>query len=245
MAGQPARTIVRHNLRHRGNVVRYCSFDRNATKHDLFNGSAVLTGSWEVLFGVGYRGNVNANRGVASPSDFQYGYFGLGSTAELEFAGGGAGSSPAFGVAWHGYVDDRSNNGPFAPNLGTGSGDYRADAAIAAPFKPSRLLGRGAGAAVIDRDGRGGVRGATFDVGALGRLAAEVTASELSPLDGLTAHVADSSGLAWRGRLVAAGAVSSMRDSTAGLLVGEMPSGASGRLLRVAGEVLGLRVEAE
>jgi hypothetical protein len=245
MAGQPNRTIVRHNLRHRGNVVRYSSMDRNATKHDLFNGTAVLTGGWEVLFGVGYRGNVNANRGVGSPADFQHGFYGLGSVAELEFSGSGLSSSPAYGVAWHGYVNDTTNNGPLGGTGGTPGGDYRADTAALPPFKPSRLLNRGNGAAVVDRDGRGGTRGATFDAGALGRLATVDVSTSLEPMDGVSAHAAASAGLDWVGGIAPADAVSVVAGSAAGLAVVGAVSQASGRLLRVADEAAGIRVDPE
>jgi hypothetical protein len=168
-AGQPPRTIRRANLRHENVAIRYSAFDRNATKHDLFNGDATLTGSWEILFGVGYRGNTNANRGTSSPPDFQYAFYGIGSEAELAFTTPvSINSSPAYGVNWFGYVDDNTQNGPDGAGA-TAGGDYRADTVTLSPFKPSRLLNRGTGVATIDRNARNQARGNTFDAGALGR----------------------------------------------------------------------------
>lgn len=241
MAGQPARQIVRDNLRHTNNVIRYSVFDRNATKHDLFNNASNLTGSWELLYGVGFRGNVNAQRGVASWAQFQYAFYGLNADLVLDL------STPdpvSQGVNWHGYVDDRSSNGPQFPSA-TFNGDYRADTVTLAPFKPSRMLGRGNAPAVIDRDGRGGTRGATFDSGALGRLSVVVVPNVLQPAPGTSPHLGDTAGVRWRADLASFDAVSTTGGREAALSIGSAQPTLAGRLLQVEPEESELRVEPE
>lgn len=166
-AGQSLQ-VVRQDLKQIGNVIRYSAFCRNGTKHDVFNSSPFLIGSFELLFGVGYRGNTNASRGVSSPADFQYAYYGIGSESELNLVNGDLTGSPAYGVNWFGYVNDNTRHGP-AGAAATFGGDYRAQSADLDDFTPSRLLNKGNGPACTAQDARGNIRGLTFDGGALGR----------------------------------------------------------------------------
>ena len=237
-------TLRRDNLRQTGNVFRYCSFDRNATKHDTFNNDGNLTGSWELLYGVGFRGNVNANRGTLTPQDFQYAFYGIGSDVEVGFTSNTLTGVPSYGRNWHGYVLDASANGPLLGSA-TYGGDYRADTIAAAPDKPSRLLNRGRAPAVIDRTGDNSTRLATFDGGARGRVQGAVGPTDLQPADCASGHLATSGRVGWMGRIAAARAVSPMRGSEAVLrLAGGAPAG-FGRLLRVDAEASGIRVGRE
>jgi hypothetical protein len=226
-------TVLRDNLRHTGNVIRYSSFDRNATKHDNFNSAPNLTGSWEVLYGVGYRGNVNANRGTATPGDFQYSFYGIGSSAETDFGPPVA----SLGVNWHGYVDDNSPNGPDSPTP-TYNGDYRADTITLAPFKPSRLLGKGNAPAVIDRDAQNVVRTGTFPGGGRGSTAQLPVPVGLRPAMAASPHSALSSGISWIGLVQPAGSVSPHLADPGGLrpTAEPVPPGVRRRVLRVASE---------
>jgi hypothetical protein len=225
-------------------VFRYCSFDRNATKHDTFNNDGNLTGSWELLYGVGFRGNVNANRGTLTPQDFQYAFYGVGSDVETGFTSNTLTGVPSYGRNWHGYVLDASANGPLLGSA-TYGGDYRADTIAAAPDKPSRLLNRGRAPAVIDRTGDNSTRLATFDGGARGRVQGAVGPTDLQPADCASGHLATSGRVGWMGRIAAARAVSPMRGSEAVLrLAGGAPAG-FGRLLRVDAEASGIRVGRE
>lgn len=237
-------TLLRDNLRQTGNVIRYCSFDRNATKHDIFNSAPNLTGSWEVLYGVGFRGNVNANRGTASPGAFQYAYYGLQSQIETNFGDGTLTGVASYGVNWFGYVSDNSVNGPDTSSA-TYNGDYRPDTITAAPFKPSRLLDRGTAPAVIDRTGSNTARGATFDGGALVRATVAGGTVGLALQDGVLGHFAASAAVGWVGRLVGARAVSPVSSLEAILTVAVRDSATPGRVLRVEAEARGLRVGIE
>jgi hypothetical protein len=241
--------IIRENMRHTGNVFRYSSFNRNATKHDTFNGAGHLTGSWEVLYGVGYRGNVNANRGISSPPDFQYAFYGIGSETETAFGGGTQTDVASWLLPWHGYVADNAPSGPenAAP---TYNGDYRADAATVAPYKPSRLLNKGtaAGPAVTDRDANNNVRGLTFDAGGLGRMGAVVPAILLLPDDASSLHVAGSSQFRWTASLAPLDGSSSSAAGSALLTLRPPPAEAAdvtARLIRVTSESRILGVETE
>ena len=237
-------TLLRDNLAQTGNVIRYCSFDRNATKHDIFNSAPNLTGSWEVLYGVGFRGNVNANRGTASPGAFQYAYYGLFADLETDFGAGDIDDIPSYGANWHGYVDDLSFNGPLLAGA-TLNGDYRPDTITAAPYKPSRLLNRGNAPASIDRDGDNGTRGETFDVGALVRASAAGGPVGLALQDSIHGHFAATAAVEWAGRLVGARAVSPVSSLEAILSVAVRNPVTPGRVLRVEPEVRERRVGIE
>ncbi len=244
-AGQPNRFILNANLRQENNIIRYCAFDRNATKHDMYRGDPALTGSWEVLYGVGYRGNVNANRGVSTPRDFLPAYYGIASEMELNLGSAtDLASSPAFAVNWFGYVDDRSNSGPTTPSAAYG-GDYRADTAAVAPFKPSRLLNRATGVATTDRNARGQTRGLTFDSGALGRTAGEIAPGRLQAVAGLQPHRAADARVRWRTALVVEGARSLLTAGAAGLSAEVVGSSPPGRRLLVGSEDRNLVVGSE
>jgi hypothetical protein len=227
-------SIVRENLQQVGNVIRYSSFDRNATKHDVFNSASNLTGSWEVLYGVGFRGNVNANRGTASPQDFQYAFYGPGSEAETDIASNSITGPASYGVGWHGYVADRSNNGPLLSGA-TYNGDYRAQGAAMDAFTPSRLLGKGNGAAVVDQDGLGGLRGGRFAAGALGAVGSQTVVIGLQPEAAASPHLGARARLFWSGILEVAGTAHAQAAGSAGLTVaaGTAGRGFAGRMLRV------------
>jgi hypothetical protein len=229
-------TVVRDNLRHTGNVIRYSSFERNATKHDTFNSSANLTGSWELVYGVGYRGNVNSNRGTATPADFQYAFYGIGS----EVADTGNGSSTgveSYGVNWQGFVSDNSNVGPLFPNA-TFNGDYRAQTSDLDAFTPSRLLGKGNAPAVIDRDAQNVTRTNMFFGGGRGSSAQLQAPVGLRPAMAVSPHSALSSGVSWIGFVRPAGSVSPHLADPAGLrpTAAPAPPGVRRRVLRVASE---------
>jgi hypothetical protein len=244
-AGQPPRTIRRANLRHENVVVRYSAFDRNATKHDLFNGDATLTGSWEILFGVGYRGNTNANRGTSSPADFQYAFYGIGSEAELAFTTPVTiNSSPAYGVNWFGYVDDNTQNGPDGAGA-TAGGDYRAQTADLDAFTPSRLLNRGAGVATIDRNARNQARTNTFDAGAMGRNADQVAVGRLQSASGFLPQLAADARVQWHSVLLAEDSLHLLTADAAGLSAAAGGSLRAGRRLQVDPEDRNSVVEPE
>ena len=109
------------NLAHAGTIFRNCFIDRNATKHDVFSRSALKTGSWEILYGVGYEGNINNNRIWTDPSNFQYEYYGLRSRVDTGYAGWNSNDFPKFET-------DLSAAGPQGANppaATAGDGDYR------------------------------------------------------------------------------------------------------------------------
>ncbi len=131
--------------RHVGNSIRNCVFDWLPTKHDVFQLDGAQIGSWAVLYGVEYEGNVLAERHPTS-SAFDYDFNGLRATV-----------NPSTGVAstWPGFTLDRSlyNGG-----TNSGGGDYR-------PAAGSPLLGK-AQRAVIDVYRTGEARSGSFAAGA-------------------------------------------------------------------------------
>jgi len=240
------RFIIGLDLQQTGNVIRYSAMDRNATKHDSFSADGGLTGSWELLYGVGYHGNVNANRGAASPANFQYAFYGIGSEIELNFTGPATSPVASYGVNWFGYISDLSASGPGEP-AGVGNGDYRADTITLSPFKPSRLLNKGNGPAVVDRDGGNLPRGATFDGGAMGRAGSLVAPLRLQPASGSSLQQVDATRIRWSGEVSPINAISATSSGAPVITMstGTGPLPGNRRLLRVAPEGNGMAVEAE
>jgi hypothetical protein len=180
--------VVRLQNAHIGNAFLNCAFDRNATKQDTWIADGTQTSSHELLYGVGQRAVFRANRGVGSPSNWQYAWHGHGSETDLLYAY--ASGNPAPTAGWWGVVADNTNIGTGAGSL---NGDYRPSVAAG-----SRLIGR-ARLANTDRDLDGRVRGASFAVGPLE--ADGATALVLVPGVGWHEQAAEEAGLAWAGRL--------------------------------------------
>jgi hypothetical protein len=235
LPGGTVRQLKRFNQRNTGNIMRFCAVERNATKHDVFNSDPDLKGSWEVLYGVGYRGNTNANRGTAAPPEFQYAYYGIGSEAELNFGAGGQTDVASWGVNWFGHVDPKNS---FAGGDGSLNGDYRAQTADLDIYTPSRLIGKGTVPANLDQDALGGTRAATFAGGALGvNFQAPVPASLLADRAS-SPQLAGASRLYWQA-VLRADAGRGLMVSGEGALVfraGSVPSTGAGRVLRVSAE---------
>ncbi|MGL6042460.1 MAG: hypothetical protein ACRC1J_00910, partial [Sandaracinobacteroides sp.] len=237
-----SRLTVRDNLRQTGNLIRNSVLARNGTKHDIFDSAPNLTGSWELLYGVGYRGNVNANRTTGSPADFQYAFPGIGSEAETSFGDGTLTGVASWGVNWHGFKDDNSFGGPEAGSP-TYNGDYRPEAADLDGFTPSRLIGKGR-LAVIDRTLDGQTRGATFPSGAFGLAGVTIVASSLRPSEAVHPHLSDATRLSWFGTLIGADSEIGLGGSDAALRPEAAVSRiASRRALRVEAESRGIRAE--
>ena len=150
------------DLKHIDNVSRNNVWDRQGTKHDIFDKVSTATGSFEWLYGVGHSGNVLLNRINTEAANFQMAFPGLRGAVDTSYAGNGSNAFPKF-------VDDRCQFGPMLTSA-TGWGDYR-------PAAGSPLLARGA-VAMVDRFADGAARGASF---ASGMLAGEAAIGRLSP----------------------------------------------------------------
>jgi hypothetical protein len=146
------------NLWHRGTIYKNCWIDRNATKHDVFTMDGTKTGSWEVLYGVGYEGSVNNNRIYTTASNFQYEFYGIGAKVYSNWSVEPWGSN-----SWTRYTNDLSPAGPAGTPGGMsktpGGGDYR-------PAAGSPALQRGR-ISSIDLYLTGEVKPATPAAGAL------------------------------------------------------------------------------
>jgi hypothetical protein len=179
-----------------GNCLRNCFFEKLPTKHDVFQLDGAQTGSWSVLYGVEYEGNVHGQRHPNGLS-FLYEYDGLRTVM-----------NPVAGVdsLWPGFVDDRST---FTLGIDTGGGDYR-------PAPGSPLAGRGE-RAVIDTDMVGAARAVPFAAGAF---AGEAPAVTVQPADALHSVRGADGAVGWDGQLVTDGSVLGHR-ATAGALAPE------------------------
>lgn len=113
------------DLNHPNTIFINSWLDRNATKHDVFGMDGTKTAAWEILYGVGYRGNVNNNRIPSNPANFQYEYFGRGSTLRTDW------SPPIGSNDYPKYANDLSSYGPESGGsegaATAGNGDYRPD----------------------------------------------------------------------------------------------------------------------
>ncbi|PZU46493.1 MAG: hypothetical protein DI568_11830 [Sphingomonas sp.] len=187
VAGGPVIPLVRMSLEHIGNCVRNVVFDRNATKQDQWIADGTQTGCWELLYGVGQSAVFRANRGVNSPSDWQYAFDGIGSETDTDYA---VQTSPAAYVDYYGLVNDATNSGS-----GSWDGDYRPSAA-----KASRLIGKAVPAG-IDQDAGGQMRGTTFAAGANEADAIVVPVVVVAPAGSFHGHVAATGGLHWMAAL--------------------------------------------
>lgn len=127
------------NLSHAGTTFRNCWIERNGTKHDIFARNGVKTAAWEILYGVGYEGNVNNNRIWTDSSNFQYEFYGLRGRLNRNWSDTwGSNNYPKF-------VEDLSVAGPLGanpPEETIGGGDYRPG-----PGSPARDIG---GASSVD-----------------------------------------------------------------------------------------------
>jgi hypothetical protein len=198
LPGGAVRQIVRENFQHIGIIVRNTAMDRNGTKHDVFTGDSQLTGSWELLYGVGFEGSLHANRGTASPQDFQYAYRGARQDVGVV--------PDSANVNWFGFVDPRTG---LDGSAGTWDGDYR-------PASGSRLLGR-AGRASVDQFSDGSARGASFASGAFAPAAGAVPPAPIGPLGALHPHGAGPARMRWRGEVATAGAAHSVQSGDGGI----------------------------
>jgi hypothetical protein len=127
-----------------------CWLNRNATKHDVFNGSALATGSWPIMHSLGIRDCFIADRigGDISSNDYDLRFGGINVIR--------GNTIPGFTVTQvrDGFVADNSGEG-----AGGGNGDYRlTESALARALRtaPSNY----------PRDLEGAIRGSVMDAGA-------------------------------------------------------------------------------
>ena len=201
--GTNSSTLSAHaDLGHVCNTVRNCVFSRHAIKQDIFKQNGALTGSWNMLFGVGHSGNVHANRVTTDAANFQHAAWGIGAAVNTDYAN-------VLANYYEGFVDDQSDRSV----AGTGGGDYR-------PGGGSVMLARG-GPANLDVDVAGNARGAVHASGAFG---ADAGAVSLLPGGASHAMQADGAVIGWAAGLAGASAVLAVGSTAAAVWSGAMPA---------------------
>lgn len=138
------------NNRHRDVYRIGCILNRNATKHDVFNGSAIATGAWPIMHSLGLKDCFIADRigDTISSNDYDLRFPGINTIRGNRIPG-----FTAADVA-NGFVADRSAEG-----AGGGNGDYRLTATSPAWALRTRP-------ANYPRDLAGNPRGLVMDAGA-------------------------------------------------------------------------------
>ncbi|QMW23380.1 hypothetical protein [Sandaracinobacteroides saxicola] len=184
------------NLAHLGWRVANNVFDWAATKHDDFvdgthGARPALTGAWELLYGVGFEGNVHLLR--------------HGSAANFGFESDGLRSArnPVVGQPGNGWARFANDRCKLSGGATTGGGDYR-------PTAGAPMLARATrGQLAVDASGR--ERAASWAAGALEADVAVV----LAPAGAVSATRAGGPALGWRGVLAAGSARSGGRAGAA------------------------------
>lgn len=171
------------DLAHVGNVFRNVAIGRQATKQDVFSEDGSLTGSFELLYGVGNSGFVTANATQDGAwKDHQHTFFGLHSLANT-----GTSGDVEEANAWFGFEDFEAYQFQKSADATAGGGDYRA-----ADGSLLRSLGA---ISTIDVDLDGELRGTLFAAGAYGAAEEAGSAWELEPDNAFQVQWADAAGL--------------------------------------------------